>query len=319
MDRRTTPDRRDLTVSVYGAGQLGGGVSRILASRHGYEVRGPYGRHDRQQALTSGADVVVIATTSFLDQVAPDIEEAVEAGSNVIASAEECAYPWAVDLDVAQALDARARERQVTIVGAGVNPGFAFDALVLVASGAAPDVADIRVERVVNISGFSAAILGRLGVGYELADFARGVDDGRVHGHIGFPQSMRVVADALGVTLDRIDRHLEPVVADRDYEAAHLSIPAGRTAGFRQSYTGVVAGREWFRCVFFGHVDLGAVGETPRDIIDIGGTTPLHFTIEPGLNPQSGSSAVIANSIRRVAAAAPGWVTVADLTCALPT
>jgi len=40
--------------------------------------------------------------------------------------------------------------------------------------------------------------------------------------------------------------------------------------------------------------------------------------IEPGLNPQSGASAMIANSLRRVAAAPPGWLTVGDLPPATP-
>ena len=54
------------------------------------------------------------------------------------------------------------------------------------------------------------------------------------------------------------------------------------------------------------------------DDISIDGSTPLHLSVDPGLNPQRGSSAVLANSVRRVAAAAPGWLTVAELPPALP-
>ena len=36
------------------------------------------------------------------------------------------------------------------------------------------------------------------------------------------------------------------------------------------------------------------------------------------MNPQSGSSSVVANSVRRVVEARPGWVTVGELPPAVP-
>ena len=56
---------------------------------------------------------------------------------HVITTAEEAAQPWAIDAELADALDAAARARGVTVLGAGVNPGFVFDALVLTLAGAA--------------------------------------------------------------------------------------------------------------------------------------------------------------------------------------
>ena len=307
-----------MRVSLYGQGQVNRNVATILAGRQGYEVLGPFGREARDRALRSGADIVAIATTSFLAELAPDIEAAVEAGSNVITTAEECAFPWAVVGGVAEALDALARARGVTILGAGLNPGFAFDALVVTALGVAWDAEEIRVERVVNLSKFSAPILRRLGVGFSAEEFERGAREGTVHGHIGFLQSMRIVARKLGLEFDRIERRIEPVLANRLHTAAHLEVVPGQTAGFRQFYTGVVRGRPWFECVFLGHLDPDSIGEPPRDSIAVDGSTPLRFAIEPGLNPQTGSSAVVANSLRRVVAAEPGWLTVADLPPAVP-
>ncbi len=308
----------EISVSLYGAGQVNGNVARIIGGRRGYAVAGPFGRSERDRALGSGADVIAIATTSFLADVAPDIRAAVEAGSNVITTAEECAFPWAVDAALADELDALARGRGVTILGAGLNPGFAFDALVLVLSGAAWEVGQIRVERVVDLSGFSATILQRLGIGFNAEEFAEGTASHRIHGHIGFPQSMRIVARKLGVALERIDRRIEPVFAEHSHRARHLTVEPGQSAGFRQFYTGIVGGETWFACVFTGHVEPAAMGVAPLDSIRIEGETPLSLTIEPGLNPQIGSSAVIANSLRRVAAAPPGWLTVADLPPAVP-
>ena len=52
------------TVAIYGAGQLGTTVAEILKDVPHHKVLGVFGRDKRDQALTSGADVVIIATTT---------------------------------------------------------------------------------------------------------------------------------------------------------------------------------------------------------------------------------------------------------------
>jgi 4-hydroxy-tetrahydrodipicolinate reductase len=111
-----------LRVVFYGAGQLAGSVSAILRTRQGIDVVGSFGRNEREVALRSGADVVVIATTSFLREVAADIQTAVESGSNVLTTAEEAAYPWAENPAIAERLDALARARNVSVLGHGAQP-----------------------------------------------------------------------------------------------------------------------------------------------------------------------------------------------------
>jgi 2,4-diaminopentanoate dehydrogenase len=294
-------------VALYGAGQVSNNVAGILARRSGVEVVGPCGRDERALALSSSADVVVIATASFLREIADDLRQAVDAGSNVITTAEEAAFPWAVDPALADEIGALARGRGVTVLGAGLNPGFPFDALLLTAMGPAPDVEAVRVERVVDLSGFGQAVKRRIGIGWTAEEFDEGRRTGQITGHIGFPQSMRIVAGRLGVELERVDREIEPLFG-----------PDGRTGGFEQHYTGVAGGRSWFRALFTGHVDLPSIGRTPRDELWIEGSVPLHYLIEPGLNPQTGASAMIANSLRRVIDAPAGWLTVGDLPPATP-
>lgn len=307
-----------LRVSLYGDGQVNRNVAAVLGRRSGYDVLGPYGRGDRDQALRGGADAVVVATTSFLAEIAGDLRAAITSGSNVITTAEEAAFPLAVDAELAGELDELARGHGVTGFGCGLNPGLAFDALVLTVAGAAWDIERIRVQRSVDLSRFSSTILRRLGVGYDAGEFAAGVEQGKIHGHIGFPQSMRIVAGAVGVELDRIDREIEPIYAERAHSSASMSIPRGATAGFRQRYTGIVGDQGWYEAVFTGHVDPVANGTPPRDEIHVQGATTLHFFVEPGFDPQTGSSAMIANSIRRLVDARPGWLSVAELPPAHP-
>jgi len=311
---------RRLSVAFYGAGQVSTNAAEILRRRADIEVLGPFGRAQRDAALRAGAEVVVIATTSFLSAIADDVRDAVESGSNVITTAEEAAYPWANDPATADRLDALARSRGVTILGAGLNPGFAFDALVLTACGVVAEVESLLVERVVDLSGFGETVLRRIGVAHSAESFEEGRRAGTVTGHIGFPQSMRVVAGRLGVEIERIDRELDPIFADTDLAASSLAVSAGETAGFRQRYAAVSAGgRTWFEAVFTGHVSPAAIGREPRDSITIRGPYGgVHLEATPGMNPQSGSASIVANSVRRVAAAPPGWTTVGDLPPAVP-
>lgn len=308
-----------MRVAVYGAGQVGHAVVGILTRRPGIEVNGPFGRGARDEALASGADVVVIATTSFLTEVGPDIRVALEHASNVITTAEEAAYPWAVDATVATALDDLARSRGVTVVGVGLNPGFLFDALVITTAGPVSRVDTIQVDRTVDLSGFSAPVLNRIGVGHSPDSFALGLDSGSITGHIGFRQSMHVVAAQLGLILERVEQVIQPIFATTAHSAAHLSVAAGDTAGFEQRYVGIVGGAQWFEANFVGHVSLPSIGLAPRDEITIDGSSHVHLSADPGFNPQAGAPALIANSLLRVHRAAPGWLTVGDLPPAAPT
>jgi 2,4-diaminopentanoate dehydrogenase len=311
---------KTLRVSFYGAGQVATGAAEILRRRPGIEVLGPFGRDRRDTALRSGADVVVIATTSFLAAIADDVRDAVEAGSNVMSTAEEAAAPWANDAATANRLDALARSRGVTILGAGVNPGLAFDALVLTACGAVAEVESLLVERVVDLSGFGSTVLRRIGVGHSPLAFEEGRRAGTVTGHIGFPQSMRVVAGGLGVEIAQIEREIEPIFTDTELAASSLTVAPGETAGFRQRYAATLAdGRLWFEALFTGHVVPSRIGLEPRDGITVRGPYGgVNFAATPGINPQTGSASVVANSVRRVVAAPAGWVTVADLPPAMP-
>src|SRR5688572_2702803 len=103
-----------IEVALYGDGRLARGVAERLRTDPDVTVLGPAARD--AELLRAGADVVLIATTTLLADVAEAIRSAVRAGSNVLVSAEEAAYPWAVDRDLADEVDALAREAGVTVL-----------------------------------------------------------------------------------------------------------------------------------------------------------------------------------------------------------
>lgn len=309
------------TIAIYGAGQLGTTVAQILAEVPHHTVLGVYGRNDRQTALTSGADVVIVATTTKFRDVASDIELAVQSGSHVLVSSEECAYPWAVDRALADSLDALAKSKNVSISGTGVNPGLIFDSLVLTLLGAAPRGCTVAVRRTVSIAGFGATVLRRLGMGFTPEVFAERVKREEILGHAGFPQSMTVVADAMGLTIDSIEKELLPLITEKEIDLPdRFVIAAGESAGVNQTYTAKVNGQTWFVSHFYGHVDLPSIGKSAVDEIELSldGKVFQTITLKPGIGSQVGSKNMVANSIQRILAAPHGWVTVAHMEPAFP-
>ena len=333
----------EIRVGIFGVGRVGKDVARILFARRGFSIVGAHSRNpklvgedlsalvgasglpviriesDRAAVLGRAPDLVVIATTSFLSDVADDIEASINAGSNVICSAEELAFAWAVDASRANDLDRLARERGVTVLGAGANPGFITDAFLLTIAGAAWQVDSIATRRVVKLTKFSPTILRRLGIGYTSTEFASGIAEGRIFGHIGFPQSMEIVARSLGIQISEIRKNFEPLVMSDTFRSDNVVVEPGRTGGWVQRAEAIVDGRPWFTAEFVGHVDPNSVGYELEDQISINGVPDLRVRVTPGFDPQFTSAGVIANSIRRVVAAPPGLVTVADLPPAVPT
>ncbi len=309
------------SIAIYGAGLLGTNVAKLLSVRPSLSVYGPYGRTEREKALRSGADVVIIATTTRLRDVADDVREAINSGSNVLISAEEAAFPFIVDDSIARSLDSLARQKGVSVAGTGVNPGLIFDALVLTILGSSPRGCRVHVRRVVDISGFGETVLRRIGVGKSESDFALAVESEEILGHAGFPQSIHVVANALGLKVERIEKILLPVLATQDIELpGKLTIKSGESAGVSQTYTGIVDGKPWFIAHFFGHVALSMIKKDSGDDIDLMlNQKPIQsIKLRPGIGAQVGSQNMVANSIDRIISARPGWVTVAEMSPAFP-
>ncbi len=309
------------SVAILGSGQLGSGVARILRARGTVDVHGPYDRESRSFALESGADVVVIATTTRLSEVADDIATAVKHRSNVLVSAEEAANPRAIDPEIAERIDLLAVKHGVSVAGVGINPGLLYDALVLTLLGATADGAEISVFRTVDLAKFGPTVLRRIGIGLTPDDFAAGVAAGRVLGHAGFPQSMTLVAEAIGITVRRIDKSLIPVIASESVvSASGLHIAAGESRGITQVYTALTAEGSWFKASFRGEVRSAADPLVTADVIELRSANELisRVTVEPGIDAQAGSQNMIANSVDRIVLSRPGWRTVAELVPAFP-
>ncbi|MCL6451072.1 MAG: NADP-binding protein [Acetobacteraceae bacterium] len=295
--------------------------SHVLAGRDLSDVVGLSQRSgvrvSRDAAATlqqSRPDVVIISTRSELRRVAPQIRLAVEvARSNCITIAEEAAYPWAADRGLAEELDRLARLRGVTVLGTGVNPGFVLDALVIALTGVCLRVDHVRAERINDLSPFGSTVMKAQGVGLTPEDFREGVRRGSVVGHVGFAQSLALIARALGWRLDRVEEVREPILSSVRRSAPHARVEPGRVAGCLHLARGLASGREVICLVHPQQVCPEAEGVKTGDFIAIRGQPDINLSIRPEIPGGTGTVALALNMIPTVVEARPGFLTMADL------
>jgi 2,4-diaminopentanoate dehydrogenase len=326
-------------VAVCGLGTIGSQVARLLIEhRDGVEVVGAASKDESQigrplgevlgldggdrplvadsveAVLDTRPEAVVLCTGSFLPDVLDDVLACARAGVDVVSPCEELAYPFTRDPQVAGQIDDAARAGGATILGSGVNPGFIFDTLLATATGVCWDVRAIRGRRVVDTVEFGQNIHLRLGIGYTPEEFEAGHADGSIAGHVGFPESIQIVCERLGVELDRpVEERFEPLVAETPAPTKYGAVEAGRTEGFVQIATGVARGEEFVRLELLLHLRPREAGYEPADTFEIDGAHPVRVTINPGMDAVLATSAELVNSLPGLIRAEPGLKTVKDL------
>jgi 4-hydroxy-tetrahydrodipicolinate reductase len=329
-------------IAVCGLGTIGSQVARLLIEhRRGVEIVGAASKDPSQidrslhdvlgiegdggptvvdsveGAIAGGPEAVVLATGSFLPDVIDDVMVCARAGVNLVSPCEELAFPFRRDPKVGAEIDEAAKAGGATILGSGVNPGFIFDTLVATCSGVCWDISAIRGRRVVDTIEFGQNIHLRLGIGYTEEEFKAGHDEGKIAGHVGFPESIELVCERLGLPLDGpVTEEFEPFVARTPAPTKYGAVPAGKTEGFIQRATGRVRGEELVRFELLLHLRPREAGHEPADTIEIDGRQPVRLTLNPGMDAVTATSAELVNSLPGLIRATPGLKTVKDLPAA---
>jgi 4-hydroxy-tetrahydrodipicolinate reductase len=311
-------------VVLLGFGVVGRGVLRAAARRPGLDVVGIIVRRpelDGSPATelvaeapaglrlsTDGPavlaatrpDVVLVATRSTLLEVLPHLRLAASTGVAVACTAEELAYIEPDDGPQAAAIFALSQERQVPIVALGLNPGFLLDVWPLMLANIAADIESIEAVRIVDVSGFGPQVRASLGIGHSPAGFEEGLAAGRIGGHRGFRESLRLIGAALGRPVDATTVETLPIMAQRDRSLPDGAIRKGQTAGVSQVATGSTAGQQWLRVEMTASVALDELDAVPIDRIHIVGNPDLTATIAPSAPSVGGTIARLVNALPAV-------------------
>ncbi len=324
-------------VAVLGTGEMGSGIARLVRRKPGLALVGAFARRAERAGLELGRvlgegevgiridaklpdllqrtrpDLAVQATCSRLEDAEGELLACLEAGVNVISIAEEMAWPAARSPAFAARIDRLARERGVTVLGTGVNPGFVLDLLVIALTGVCASIESITARRVNDLAPYGPTVLRSQGVGLTPEAFRQGVADGSVVGHIGFPESLGMIAASLGWELERIEETREPIVARVRRQTPHVTVEPGRVAGCLHSATGWREGRPVISLVHPQQVRPEAEGISTGDSIEVEGIPPVRLSGSPEIPGGLATVALAVNMIPRVLAAPPGLRSMADL------
>ena len=322
-----------IRVLHFGLGPIGVGIVRQVAARKGFKIVGAVdidpakvGRDlseiaglskrlkvpvmdDAKKAIkATKPDVAVLCTNSSLKKVLPQFETVLKLKVPIVSTTEELAYPTKRNMRYAREIHQLAKKAKVAVLGTGVNPGFVMDALPIMLTGVCERVEAIRVDRIQDARIRRLPFQQKIGAGLTPAAFARRAADGSVR-HVGFAESIQMIADALGWRLDRVTDVVSPKIADAPVASEFLQVDAGQVAGIIQEGAGYVADER--RISLRLEAYLGA--PQSYDSVLIEGVPRLYSKIDGGVHGDIATASMAVNAIPAVLAAPAGFRTMRDM------
>ena len=322
-----------IRVMLVGLGPIGAAVARQIVERKGYQLVGAVDIDEHKVGRDAGSvidagrtlrvkvtpdigktikaskpDVAVLCTSSALKSVVDQFEQVLKYRVPIVTTTEEAAYPSRANRRLAKRIDEAARKAKVAVLGTGVNPGFTMDALPIALSAVCERVDSIEVLRVQDARVRRLPFQQKIGAGLTEEQFQRQVDAGTVR-HVGFTESIQMIGDALGWTVERITDDVEPKIADRDVASDLLAVDAGYVCGIVQRGVGYVGGQPLIKLRLEAYLGAPEAYES----VTIEGSPRIHSRIEGGVHGDIATASMAVNSIPAVIAAQPGFRTMRDM------
>jgi 4-hydroxy-tetrahydrodipicolinate reductase len=241
------------------------------------------------------AEAVVFSTKSRIADIMDDLVYAASTGLDVVTTSEEMAYPEFANEEAARTLDVLAKEKHVTVVGVGVNPGFVMDWVPAVAASACKSPSSIHVVRSVDVSRRRRQLQAKTGVGLTRSKFEKEMQEGRL-GHVGLTESAHLIALSLGAKLEGLKHGIFPILGSEDY-----------VMGVRQFAEGMAGS-----CQIRLDLEM-SMTSADFDVVEVKGDPNIKLRFEKGVFGDSATVALVVHALERVGNAKPGLLTVLDL------
>ncbi len=317
-----------MKIGIYGFGAVGRLASRLALER-GHEIVGVVDIDERIVGKDAGeilgvgrlgvevtrdaeeladADVVLHATGSYLDRVFDQIASVVRMGVHVVSTCETLSYPYYRYPVLALRLDEIARAYGAVVIGTGINPGYLLDSLVVVLAASVPTVRRVRALRSLDAARRREPFRKKIGVGEDPRLVEEKLARGEITGHVGYAESVYLVALAGDLSLTRVVEHQEAVPAESDVESAGIRVSKGMNRGIRGYGAGFVGDREVVRIEFEAYV-----GAPEYEEIEIEGQEYSVKWRSTGTPGDLGTVTVALNVAERVPYMMPGLRLMTDM------
>jgi 4-hydroxy-tetrahydrodipicolinate reductase len=253
-------------------------------------------------------DVAVLTTSSGFEQIAPQVLEILDYNIPIVSTCEELTFPWSKSSELTEAIDQKAKEKNVAVVSTGVNPGFLMDTLPTMLTAVCKDVDFIEVHRIQDAQTRRIPFQKKIGAGLSLEEFEKKKQDGSLR-HVGLTESMQFIADAMNWKLDHTEDVISPIIAEENISTPGMSISKGDAMGVRQVGKASSNGIEKIKLIFEAAVGTGI----SYDEVQIKGNPNITSRIEGGVHGDIATCSIVLNVIPVLLKSAPGLKTMNDL------
>ena len=320
---RTIAQRPDLT--LVGLGVLNPDkVGRDAGELAKTPETGVKATADLEALYALDADVVMhMPLPSALMSADPSIDEDVicnflASGKNVITTVGYV-YPKAYGPDVVERLEAACERGATSLHGTGFNPGFVSDVLPATLLSMSATVERVYVQDSTDFATHPNAsfVKGYLGFGLSPEEF-EGRTVYRAYTDALFKESLMLLADCLGESVEEMISTVDYHVATEDVEVASGVIPRGAVSAACNRWRAVIGGREMIHlCLIYrARADQGTHwGGGKEFVFEIDGRPKMKLEFEHDWlsNGLLGTAAHAVNAIPHVVDAAPGIRSFIDL------
>ncbi len=266
--------------------------------------------------LAKKPDVLVHMTESTPHLIKEQLLAALNAGLNVVSAAESMFSPGLRYAAFAAELNEAALANGVSITGTGINPGFSYDVLPLVLARGTSAVENVRIHRCIDVTGTGPGDIEHVGYGLTPEEFNKRIADGRVEGHMGAPESLVRLANAINLEIDTITESWDLETAEFDVDSGDPTLgilPPGRVIGITQHARAMNGDREVMRTSLAMYYQPEKFDLVEEDRIEIEGAMPVKMSIRPAMQSLFGAANIMANTIVPLADAVPGLLSPLDL------
>ena len=318
-----------LRLSIYGFGEIGRTLAKVALER-GHKIVGAVdvnpdligkdvgvllgsGKLDVRVTDDPGeglkdCEVVLHATSSYVPKIYDQLVTAIKLGKSVVSTCETLSYPYYRYPVLARRIDELAKSYGVTIIGTGINPGFLLDTLAATISASLPLVKKITARRSLDAAKRRAAFRKKIGIGLDPSEFSRGLSSGRYTGHVGYAESVYLIAEAAGLNLMRVEEGQESVVAEERISSEGVTVEKGRIKGIKGFGIGYVNGVEKIRVEF-----NAVIGAPEYEEIIVEGEDYTVTWKSSGTPGDLGTASIIVSVAEKIETMPYGLLTMADL------
>ena len=311
----TRPDLELVGVRVWSDSKVGRDAGELI----GWDAVGVPATKNTAEILAAQPDCIVQVGPS---RILEPVVEPLAAGANVVTLGDAgLVHPPSWQHQLRGAVETACRMGNSSLFYGGIDAGFASHTMPIVLSGICESVSLMTVYEVRDYDPLPKHQLDWFNFGRESKEGARFDNPGGIT-HVWGP-SLRLIAQALGVTLDRIEEFFETAPAPETFDIPAMTIGQGTIAAVRFGISGFVDGVERLRVEHVNRLRRDIAPEWQHDEgygVRVQGQPNyrMHLDLADPVGIQTrpalwGTAMYLVNAIPHVVAAKSGIVSVLDL------